>query len=120
MIPEAADPANHLPQGIKPHLLHERINGWFMQNARDLPWRRDDCSPWGVMVSEFMLQQTPVKRVLPVWEEWMRRWPTPADLRVERGDHGARCAGLHREVPDLRAVPRAGCVRLDCGRPTRG
>ena len=51
MIPEAADPANHLPQGIKPDLLHERINGWFMQNARDLPWRRDDGSPWGVMVS---------------------------------------------------------------------
>ena len=93
MIPEAADPANHLPQGIKPHLLHERINGWFMQNARDLPWRRDDCSPWGVMVSEFMLQQTPVKRVLPVWEEWMRRWPTPADLAAEPASEAVRAWG---------------------------
>ena len=93
MIPEAADPANHLPQGIKPDLLHERINGWFMQNARDLPWRRDDCSPWGVMVSEFMLQQTPVKRVLPVWEEWMRRWPTPADLAAEPASEAVRAWG---------------------------
>ena len=93
MIPEAADPANHLPQGIKPNLLHERINGWFMQNARDLPWRRDDCSPWGVMVSEFMLQQTPVKRVLPVWEEWMRRWPTPADLAAEPASEAVRAWG---------------------------
>lgn len=93
MIPEAADPANRLPQGIKPDLLHERINGWFMQNARDLPWRRDECSPWGVMVSEFMLQQTPVKRVLPVWEEWMRRWPTPADLAAEPASEAVRAWG---------------------------
>ena len=93
MIQEAADPANHLPQGIKPDLLHERINGWFMQNARDLPWRRDDCSPWGGMVSEFMLQQTPVKRVLPAWEEWMRRWPTPADLAAEPASEAVRAWG---------------------------
>ena len=54
------------------------IVNWFKKNKRDLPWRT--TSPWGVMVSEFMLQQTPVNRVLPVWVEWMLRWPTPADL----------------------------------------
>lgn len=64
-----------------------------MQNARDLPWRRNECSPWGVMVSEFMLQQTPVKRVLPVWEEWMRRWPTPADLAAEPTSEAVRAWG---------------------------
>ena len=63
--------------------LHRRITDWFRQEARDLPWRDPDCGPWGVMVSEFMLQQTPVVRVLPVWTEWMRRWPTPADLAAE-------------------------------------
>jgi A/G-specific adenine glycosylase len=58
------------------------ILDWFDQNKRDLPWRK--TTPWGVMVSEFMLQQTPVHRVLPVWGEWMRRWPTPLDLSLAK------------------------------------
>jgi A/G-specific adenine glycosylase len=60
-----------------------RVNAvltWYETHARDLPWRRPDCSAWGVLVSEVMLQQTPVVRVLPAWERWMARWPTPADL----------------------------------------
>jgi A/G-specific adenine glycosylase len=60
--------------------LHRRITGWFAETARDLPWREPNCSPWGVLVSEIMLQQTPVARVLPVWREWLERWPTPAGL----------------------------------------
>ncbi len=62
---------------------HERVdavNAWYEHHARDLPWRRSDCSAWGVLVSEVMLQQTPVARVEPVWREWMSRWPTPAAL----------------------------------------
>ena len=58
--------------------LGRPIVNWFKKNKRDLPWR--DTSPWGVMVSEYMLQQTPVSRVLPKWIEWMDRWPTPKDL----------------------------------------
>ena len=58
--------------------LEKPIVHWFKENRRDLPWR--STSPWGVMVSEYMLQQTPVNRVLPVWVEWMDRWPTPVDL----------------------------------------
>ncbi|WP_062070334.1 A/G-specific adenine glycosylase [Demequina sediminicola] len=53
---------------------------WFAREARDLPWRREDCSAWGVLVSEVMLQQTPVARVEPVWRRWLDRWPTPAAL----------------------------------------
>jgi A/G-specific adenine glycosylase len=53
---------------------------WFGTSARDLPWRRPECTPWGVLVSEIMLQQTPVPRVLPVWEEWLDRWPRPSAL----------------------------------------
>lgn len=60
--------------------LHQRIIEWFDSEARDLPWRVPTRTPWAVMVSEFMLQQTPVVRVLPVFTEWMSRWPTPADL----------------------------------------
>lgn len=57
----------------------DSVIGWFAGNGRDLPWRHE-VPPWAILVSEVMLQQTPVVRVLPRWTEWMRRWPTPADL----------------------------------------
>lgn len=53
---------------------------WFDSAERPLPWRRPGTSAWGVLLSEVMSQQTPVARVAPVWEEWMERWPTPADF----------------------------------------
>jgi A/G-specific adenine glycosylase len=56
------------------------LNRWFADNRRDLPWREPGTTPWGVLVSEIMLQQTPVARVEPVWREWIVRWPTPAHL----------------------------------------
>jgi A/G-specific adenine glycosylase len=60
--------------------LHEPLLDWYAEHARDLPWRRPDATPWAVLVSEFMLQQTPVARVLPVYDTWLRTWPTPAAL----------------------------------------
>jgi A/G-specific adenine glycosylase len=60
--------------------LHDPVLEWYDEHARDLPWRRTTASAWSVMVSEFMLQQTPVNRVLPVHEAWLDRWPTPAAL----------------------------------------
>ena len=59
-------------------MFEKEITSWFKKNKRDLPWRKSDA--WGVLVSEFMLQQTPVNRVLPVYETWMKRWPTAASL----------------------------------------
>ena len=56
------------------------VVAWYNANRRDLPWRRDGFTAWGTLVSEFMLQQTPVSRVIPRLEEWLSRWPTPADL----------------------------------------
>lgn len=53
---------------------------WYDDHARDLPWRSPDASPWSVLVSELMLQQTPVARVIPVHTAWLERWPRPADL----------------------------------------
>ncbi|MBA2509118.1 MAG: A/G-specific adenine glycosylase [Nocardioidaceae bacterium] len=58
----------------------DAVTEWFSRHARDLPWRGPGVSPWGVLVSEFMLQQTPVSRVLPVWTDWMQRWATSDDL----------------------------------------
>ena len=56
----------------------KEISQWFKKNKRDLPWRKADA--WGILVSEFMLQQTPVNRVLPVYNQWMQKWPSAAAL----------------------------------------
>lgn len=53
---------------------------WFATARRPLPWRDPDVTPWGVLVSEFMLQQTQVDRVIPRWQAWIQRWPRPEDL----------------------------------------
>jgi A/G-specific adenine glycosylase len=63
-----------------PETFAATVVDWYHANRRDLPWRRDGFTPWGTLVSEFMLQQTPVSRVIPRLEEWLTRWPTPADL----------------------------------------
>lgn len=60
--------------------VHRLVIDWFRRSARSLPWRDPDASAWSILVCEVMSQQTPVARVLPRWHEWMRRWPTPADL----------------------------------------
>ena len=60
--------------------LGESIVDWYAGAARDLPWREPGTDPWAVLVSEVMLQQTPVSRVEPRWREWMDRWPAPSDL----------------------------------------
>ncbi|WP_122816197.1 HhH-GPD family protein [Nocardioides pantholopis] len=73
--------------------LHDRVLAWYDVNARELPWRSAQASPWSVMVSEFMLQQTPVSRVLPVHEQWLERWPTPADLAAEPAGEAVRAWG---------------------------
>jgi A/G-specific adenine glycosylase len=79
--------------GVPLARLHAAMDTWFESHARELPWRDAACSPWGVLVSEIMLQQTPVVRVLPVWEEWLRRWPEPADLAGEPAGEAVRSWG---------------------------
>jgi A/G-specific adenine glycosylase len=51
---------------------------WYEREQRDLPWRRPGVTPWQILVSEFMLQQTPVARVEPIWLDWVARWPSPS------------------------------------------
>ena len=111
----------------------ERVVSWYDTAARPLPWRRPGTTAWGVLVSEVMLQQTPVARVLPVYEEWLRRWPEPGHLAREPAGEAIRAWGrlgyprralrLHecatvieeryggvvpREVPELLALPGVG------------
>ena len=56
----------------------EELLEWYSVAQRDLPWRRPGVSAWQILVSEFMLQQTPVARVDPIWRDWVARWPTPS------------------------------------------
>ena len=63
-----------------PSALLAPLLTWYDEHARDLPWREPSASPWAVMVSEFMLQQTPVARVEPIWTDWLQRWPRPSEL----------------------------------------
>jgi A/G-specific adenine glycosylase len=113
--------------------LHRPVLDWYAAAARDLPWRRPDAGPWSVLVSEVMLQQTPVRRVLPVHAAWLDRWPAPADLAAEPAGEAVRAWGrlgyprralrLHqaagliadrhggvvpRDVAELRALPGVG------------
>ena len=74
-------------------ILHEPVLGWYDEHARELPWRSVSASPWSVMVSEFMLQQTPVARVLPVHEAWLVRWPSPAALAADPTGEALRMWG---------------------------
>ncbi len=109
------------------------VNAWFDANKRDLPWRADGFGAWGILVSEIMLQQTPVVRVVPRLEQWLSRWPTPAALAAspagdavrawERLGYPRRALNLHaaavaitarhggvvpRDVPSLLALPGIG------------
>lgn len=109
------------------------IIDWFAVNGRDLPWRHPDFTPWGALVSEFMLQQTPVSRVLPKLAEWLERWPSPAALAAaspgdavrawDRLGYPRRALNLHAaavaiverhggevpaDVPSLLALPGVG------------
>ncbi len=96
--------------------LHEPILSWYAEHARDLPWRSPGASPWAVLVSEIMLQQTPVARVEPVWRRWMSRWPDPAALAAEAPGEAVRAwerLGYPRRAIRLHACARAIVDRHD-------
>jgi A/G-specific adenine glycosylase len=83
------------------------VSEWFAANGRDLPWRRPGFPAWGTLVSEFMLQQTPVVRVIPRLEEWLERWPTPADLAAASPGDAVRAwasLGYPRRALNLHAA----------------
>lgn len=86
------------------------VSAWFLSHGRDLPWRRPGFTAWGTLVSEFMLQQTPVARVIPRLEEWLQRWPTPAALAAEPPAEAVRAwqrLGYPRRALNLHAAAAA-------------
>jgi HhH-GPD superfamily base excision DNA repair protein len=85
-----------------------RLLEWFPKNARDLPWRRT-TDPYGIWVSEIMLQQTQVKAVLPYWERWMRALPTLEALANERAERLHKLwegLGYYRRVRNMHRAAR--------------
>ena len=90
--------------------LRSDLLGWYDAEQRDLPWRRPGTAPWPVLVSEVMLQQTPVRRVLPAFSAWLERWPTPADLAREPAGEAVRAwdrLGYPRRALRLHAAAAA-------------
>jgi A/G-specific adenine glycosylase len=73
--------------------LASTVSHWYAGAARDLPWRRPGVDPWAVLVSEVMLQQTQVARVLPAYAAWLDRWPTPAALAADPPGEAVRMWG---------------------------
>ncbi|GAB3149228.1 A/G-specific adenine glycosylase [Micromonospora sonneratiae] len=73
--------------------LATEVIRWYEKNARDLPWRVPGVGAWAILVSEVMLQQTPVVRVLPAWQSWLERWPTPAALAADTSAEAIRMWG---------------------------
>lgn len=63
-----------------PSQIRRKLAAWWEANARDLPWRFGRTTPWGVLVSEVMSQQTQMSRVVPYWTDWMSAWPDAAAL----------------------------------------
>ena len=94
---------------------------WYAESARELPWRSPDASPWGILVSEVMLQQTPVARVLPAWESWLSRWPSPAALAAAAPGEAVRAwgrLGYPRRALRLHAAAGAIVQRHDGAVPS--
>ncbi|MCK6464076.1 MAG: A/G-specific adenine glycosylase [Phycisphaerae bacterium] len=114
-------------------IVRRRLLRWYDRHRRELPWRRNPPDPYATLVSEFMLQQTQVKTVLPYFERFMRRFPTLRSLASASIDdvlpfwaglgyyrrchhlHAAACAIVDRhqgripkDVEALRALPGVG------------
>jgi len=82
-----------MPSESRDEAVVDAVLAWYAVQGRDLPWRDGRTTAWGVLVSEVMLQQTPVARVEPVWREWMARWPTPAALAAATQADAVRAWG---------------------------
>ncbi len=109
-LPHRRSAVTDIAQPLDVELLLE----FFTERGRDLPWRDSTASPWAVLVSEVMLQQTPVVRVLPIFEEWMRRWPAPADLAADSPADAIRMWGrLGYPRRALRLYAAATAITVD-------
>src|SRR5436190_6860510 len=111
--------------------MREPLLAWFSEHGRDLPWRKTR-DPYAILVSEVMLQQTQVPRVVPRYERWLARWPTVEALAAASAadvirewdglGYNRRAVSLHRAAgivaedgwpQDLTELPGVGPYTAD-------
>ena len=93
--------------------FRRRLLDWYRRNGRDLPWRRTS-DPYHILVSEVMLQQTQVDRVLPKYHEWIGKYPTLEALaQADERDvsHTWRPLGYNIRPKRLHAIARESVAR---------
>ncbi len=101
---------------ILPNTFAQSVLTWFDVHERELPWRGDDVTPWQILISEIMLQQTPVARVVPKWEEWVSRWPVPSAMAADGMGEVVRAwgkLGYPRRAMRLHECATALATRFD-------
>src|SRR5512134_1343589 len=106
-------PAPSLPTPSARQRFRRRLLGWYRQNGRDLPWRRTS-DPYHILVSEIMLQQTQVDRVLPKYHEWLEKYPSLEALASARVADVARTwrpLGYNIRPRRLHAIARESVAR---------
>ena len=111
-----------LPDKAARRLFHRRLLAWYARHGRDLPWRRTR-EPYRVLVSEIMLQQTQVDRVIPKYREFLERYPTFEDLAQARAREVTRTwrpLGYYRRAIDLHGIARETVARYDGHLPDDG
>ena len=98
--------------------MQELLFAWYSRNGRDLPWRRTR-DPYAILVSEVMLQQTQVERVVPRWSRWLERWPTADALAAAPlGDVILAWQGLGYNRRASTSTARRSTSPGTAGRPT--
>lgn len=103
-----------MPEISRIAAVRSAILRWFSRNCRDLPWRRTRDA-WRVLVSELMLQQTQVDRVIPKYDAFIARWPTPAALATSPLGEVLRSwsgLGYNRRAKHLHAAAKAVVARF--------
>jgi A/G-specific adenine glycosylase len=127
-MPASPSPAPHrrrrspaaLPTPIERRRFRARLLGWYRLHGRSLPWR-DTSDPYHILVSEVMLQQTQVDRVLPKYHEWLAKFPTldalaAADEALVDGTW--RPLGYNIRPRRLQAIAREAVTRFDGALPS--
>jgi A/G-specific adenine glycosylase len=104
-----------LPAPNERRRFRNRLLRWYDRHGRQLPWRDTD-DPYHILVSEVMLQQTQVDRVLPKYHEWLERYPTLEALATAREDEVSRAwypLGYNVRPRRLQAIAREAVARYD-------
>ena len=104
---------NRVPDASERRRFRARLLAWYRAHGRDLPWRKTD-DPYHILVSEVMLQQTQVDRVLPKYHEWLAKYPSLghlADAPVEDVAETWRPLGYNIRPRRLHAIARESVTR---------